>query len=420
MNAARLSLLALGLALLTLPALALDWPQWRGPNRDDVSKETGLLKTWPEKGPPLLWTCEDTGVGYAGFAVVGDRLYTMGAFGNVEKLFALDVGTGKKVWELEIGALLTNGWGDGPRGTPTVAGDRVYAIAGRGRLVCADAASGQQHWAVEMTKDLKGGQPGWGYTESPLVDGDLVLCTPGGSEGTIAALDRMTGKVVWRSEVKFGAHYSSIVPAQLGGIKQYVQLTRDGVFGVAAKDGKKLWHVAVGGCGTATIPTPIIHDGHVFVTSGYGDSKSALVKVTGDNGSCKAEIVWEGKQLINKHGGVVLVEGVLYGSPEGGRSSWLAVDFKSGEQLGLDKAKLGKGSLTYADGRLYLYSEDKGTCVLLEPDRKEWKEQGRFTIPRETKVPRKSGRIWTHPVVANGRLYLRDQDLLFCFDVKAQ
>jgi outer membrane protein assembly factor BamB len=384
-----------------------------------VSKETGLLKSWPKNGPPLLWTYSEAGVGYSGPAIVGNRLYVQAAIDGKECLLALDTTTGKRLWLTQVSPMWKNNYGDGPRGTPTIDGDRVYAINGQGDLICAEAATGKQVWLVSLKKDL-GGQmmSGWGYSESPLIDGDRVICTPGGSKGTLAALDKNTGKVIWRStDVKNASGYSSIIVAEVGGIRQYIQLTRNGVIGVAAKDGKLLWQDPLGGCGTAAIPTPVYHDGHVFATSGYGDSKAGLIKLTANGDGIKADEVYSGRTLVNKHGGVVLVDGVLYGSSESG-GPWVAMDFATGKKLGWEGRKLGGGSLTFADGRLYLYSQDDGTVVLLEPNPTEWKEAGRFKIPQQTKLNRQSGRIWTHPVVANGKLYLRDLDLIFCFDIR--
>lgn len=411
--------LALCLAALGMPARAADWPQWRGPNRDDASKETGLLKRWPGEGPKLLWVYSDAGIGYSGPAVVGERLYTQGALDGKDCLYALDVKSGQRLWNTPFSPEWKNGYGDGPRGTPTVDGDRVYAIDGQGELICADAASGKKLWQVGLKKDL-GGQmmSGWGYSESPLIDGDKVICTPGGDKGTLAALDKMTGKLIWRSSgAKNKAAYSSVIVGEVGGIRHYIQLTSEGLIGVSAKDGKLLWKSPIGGCSTATIPTPIFHDGYVFATSGYGNAKPGLVKLTAKDGGIEAEEVYSNRTLANKHGGVVLVDGVLYGNSEQG-GPWVAMDFLTGQKLGWEGRKLSRGSITYADGRLYLYGEDNGAVVLLEPDPKEWKEAGRFKIPQETKQPRQRGHIWTHPVVANGRLYLRDEDLIFCFDVK--
>jgi outer membrane protein assembly factor BamB len=180
---------------------AEDWPQWQGPDRTNVSKETGLLKTWPKDGPKLLWTFEKAGVGYSGPAVVGDRLYTMGGREDTSYVFAIDVKSGKEIWNCPIGKLFKNGYGDGPRSTPTVDGDFLYALDAQGELICVEIASGKKRWAVNLEKDLKGEMmSGWGYSESPLVDGDQVVCCPGGKEGTVAALDKKTGKVLWRSK----------------------------------------------------------------------------------------------------------------------------------------------------------------------------------------------------------------------------
>ena len=407
------------LVALTLPVSAADWPGWRGPDRNDVSKETGLLKSWPKEGPKLLWTCADAGVGYSGPAIVGNRIYCQGAFNDKDCLYALDASTGKEVWRLEIASQFTNGWGDGARGTPTVDGKQVYAITGNGELICA-TTDGKKVWQVSFKKDF-GGQlmSGWGYSESPLIDGDKVICTPGGDKGCLVALDKNTGKVIWRStEVMNKAGYSSVIVGETAGIRQYIQLTRDGVVGVDAKDGKLLWQSKLGAAGTAAIPTPIFYNDHVFVTSGYPDSKAGTIALTPKaGGGIEAKELYSERTLVNKHGGVLLLDGVLYGNSEPG-GPWVAMDFFTGKKLGWDGNKLGKGSITYADGRLYLYSEGNGTVVLLEPNPKEWKETGRFKLPKETTVPRKSGHIWTHPVVANGRLYLRDQDLIFCFDIK--
>jgi outer membrane protein assembly factor BamB len=416
----RLLFLLLCLSALALPAVAeaprFDWPQWRGPDRSDISKETGLLKDWPKDGPKLVWTCEDAGAGFSGPSVVGDRLFSMGADEQSEYVFALDVKNGKKVWSVAVGERLQNRWGDGPRCTPTADGGRVYALAGEGNLVCLDAAKGDKAWEKSLTRDLAGGLPGWGYCESPLVDGDKVVVTPGGAKGAIAALDKKTGDVLWQSKAfTDGAQYSSLVIGNAGGIRQYVQMTGSSVAGVAAADGRLLWQFACRNP-TAAVPTPVVRDDLVYSTSGY-DAGCRLLKVTRDgDGKEKAEEVYANRAMTNHHGGVVKVGDHLYGYSE--RGGWVCQDFKTGKVIWKED-KLGKGSLTCADGLLYLYSEDEGTCALIEASPDGWKEHGRFTIPRQTKLSRKSGQIWTHPVVANGRLYLRDQDLIFAFDVKA-
>jgi outer membrane protein assembly factor BamB len=422
-----------GLATLTWPLGAADWPQWRGPDRTGVSKETGLLKTWPKEGPKLRWTYTDAGVGYSGPAVVGDRLFTMGARGDTEYVYALDVTTGQPVWSSKVGPLFTfagNVWGDGPRSTPTVDGELLYALGGQGDLVCVETATGKERWRFNLLTDLggevmEGGppQPGYGYSESPLVDGNQLVCTPGGEKGTLAALDKKTGKVLWRSqELKDPAAYSSVVIAEVAGIRQYVQVTGKGVAGVAAKDGRLLWHHPNDNYDIAVCATPLVRDNHVYATAGYG-AGCDLVKLSPEGQGIKAEQVYVSRNrrnLKNQHGGVVLVGDHVYGYSD---RSWVCQDFKTGAVVWEENRRLRKGSLTCADGYLYCFSEDNGTVVLLQASPAGWKESGRFQIPQESKLRADSktstqSGIWTHPVVANGRLYLRDQELLFCYDIK--
>jgi outer membrane protein assembly factor BamB len=419
MKTRTLLIFAAYLCALALPVGAADWPQWRGPNRDGISKETGLLRSWPQNGPPLVWTYEDAGVGYSGPAVVGDRLFTLGGDGETEYVYALDIQAEKpkKVWSTEVAPLFKQGRGDGPRGNPTVDGDLLYAIGGQGELICVETATGQRRWHCNLRSEL-GGQmmSGWGYSESPLVDGDKVVCTPGGSQGTLAALDKKTGKVLWRSkDFTDAAGYSSLVVTNVGGIRQYVQMTGQSVAGVAVDDGRLLWRFERRSP-TAAIPTPIVHDNLVYVSSGYGTGCTLLRLNTVGNGVIQCEQVYANKNLVNHHGGVVLVGEYVYGYSDG--KGWVCQDLKSGKTVWEEKRKLGKGAVTYADGHLYCYSEDAGTLVLVEATPDGWKEDGRFKIPRETTVRKPQGKIWTHPVVANGRLYLRDQDLLFCYNIK--
>ncbi|MBY0522499.1 MAG: PQQ-like beta-propeller repeat protein [Gemmataceae bacterium] len=399
-----------------LSVQAADWPQWRGPERNDVSKETGLLKAWPKEGPKLLWTFENAGMGFAGPAIVGDRLYTMGGRDAKEFILALDAKTGKELWATEMGKVFVNGWGDGPRGTPTVDGDTIFALGGSGDLLCLNAADGKKRWHINLVADLGGDIPDWGYTESPLVDGDRLVVSPGGAKGTLVALDKNTGKELWRSKgLTDGAAYASIIVAEVGGVRQYVQMTASGVAAVRADTGKFLWNSDLARNDTAICPTPIFDAGHVYVSSGYG-AGCGLVKLTAANDKVTAEKVYGNKVMTNHHGGVLLLGGHLYGYSD--NKGWTCQEFKTGQSVWAERNKLGKGSLTCADGMLYLYSEGDGTCALVEATPMGWKETGRFRIPRETKLDRKAGQIWTHPVIANGRLYLRDQDLIFCFDVK--
>ncbi|HZY86611.1 MAG TPA: PQQ-binding-like beta-propeller repeat protein [Gemmataceae bacterium] len=412
----------LGCLLLAGPAPAADWPQWQGPDRNNVSKETGLLKTWPKGGPKLLWTFAEAGMGYSAPAVVGDRLYTMGATGGKDYLFALDVKTGQKVWAAPLGPMFEQDRGDGPRGTPTVDGDHVYVITGQGTLLCLKTADGTKVWSKDFRKDLSGAmQNRWGYSESPLVDGDKLVCTPGGRLGTVAAFDKKTGAPVWRCEgLKDNAAYSSLVVANFGGTRQYVLRTDASVAGVAAKDGKLLWRIARSGP-VAAIPTPVVFTDHVYVTSGYG-AGCALIHVTKDGDKFRADEVYANRNMTNHHGGVVLVDGHVYGYSDG--KGWVCQDVLKGNLVWQERSKLDKGSVTCADGQLYCYSEVDGTLVLVPATTAGWKEDGRLKLPRASTLERprsqRTKNVWTHPVVANGRLYLRDQDLIFCFDVKAQ
>jgi outer membrane protein assembly factor BamB len=414
--------------------LGADWPQWRGPDRTDVSKETGLAKSWPEKGPPLVWMVQGVGLGYSAPAVVADRLYIMGTRGTVEFVFALDTKDGREVWSTEVGPTLSwqgNNWGNGPRATPTVDGDRLYALGSQGELLCLETSTGKKAWGTNLFEKLggfvmdNGGKEkvGWGYCEGPLVDADKLVCTPGGPEGLLVALDKKTGQPVWRSkDVKSKAPYSSIIVAELGGIRHYIQMAEKGVVGVAADDGRLLWQSPRSN-DDLVIRTPIFHDNCVFAAEGLAGSSSGagsyLVQLTPEGTSIKADKLYGNKNMKNEMGGVVLADGYLYGYSDG--KGWICQEFKKNKgDITWSSKKLGKGSLTCADGCLYCFTEDDGTAALVEADPKRWKENGRFRLPQESKLRAPAGKIWTHPVVANGRLYLRDQELLFCYDVSGK
>ena len=409
-----LTFTALLIAAFTFEVRSEDWPQWGGPNRDHVSKESNLLQQWPEGGPKRIWLSKDAGLGYAGISVVEGRLYTMGARGGSEFLLALDVKDGKELWATEIAPTLKNGWGDGPRGTPTVHQGNVYALSGRGTLMAASAKDGKTVWKKTM-EELGGKVPGWGFTESPLVENGLVYCTPGGSKGALAALDAKTGAVKWQSQdfTVPESHYSSIVPADINGVRQLVQLTEKALVGIDAKTGKLLWKTDYPGR-TAVIPTPIVKGNKVYATAAYETGVSKLVEIDPQN---KVKEIYSNKSLVNHHGGVVLVQDHVYGFSESSRS-WVCQVFATGEQAWSDKS-LGKGAVTYAGGRLYCLAEEKGIVVLAEASPQAWKEHGRFNLEAKSEQRSPRGKIWTHPVIANGRLYLRDQELLSCYDVSA-
>ncbi|MDR3403983.1 MAG: PQQ-like beta-propeller repeat protein [Chthoniobacter sp.] len=412
-------LLALG-ALCAVTASAdnpaFDWPQFRGPNRDDISKETGLLQQWPAEGPTKIWSYTQAGQGYSGFAVVGGRLYTMGTRDGSEILICLDAIKGTELWTAKLGTILDNKWGDGPRGTPTVNGDRIYTLSGTGDLVAVQAKDGKELWRTTMDA-LGGKRPGWGYTESVLVDGNQVVCTPGGSKGAMAALDKMNGKVLWQSALwTDGAQYSSIVPAEINGQKQYVQRSMTNVVGIAAKDGALQWQVPYPGK-TAMIPTPIVKGNQVYIASGYGVGSLSFTVEPGNTPKMVFdETASTSKVMKNHHGGVILLGDKLYGYSDG--LGWTCQDFKTGALVWNEKVKLGKGAISYADGHFYCLEEGSGNVVLIDASPTGWNEKSRFKLDPQTTIRSPQGHIWTHPVISNGRMYLRDQDLIFCYAVK--
>ena len=408
MHILRLILLACAFATT---ASALDWPQWRGPDRNDLSQEKGLLKEWPPAGPKQVWIYKNAGVGYAGPAVVGGRLFTLGTRDGKEVLLALDAEKGAEQWVHPLSGILDNKWGDGPRGTPSVEAGKVYTLSGPGTLACVNAADGKEIWNTSMS-EVGGKVPTWGYTESPLVDGDQVVVTPGGEKGAIAAYDKATGKLRWQSkEFTDGAQYSSIVSATINGEKQYVQLTMQSIVGISAKDGALLWQHGFPGR-VAVIPTPIVRDNQVYVTAGY---KIGCIAIRIEPGN-KVTPVYQNKVMQNHHGGVILVGDYLYGHSDG--EGWVCQDWKTGELKWAEKNKLGKGAIGFADGMFYCVDESGGNVAMIEASPNGWSEKGRFKLDPQTTIRKPDGRIWTHPVIVNGKLYLRDQDLIYCYAVK--
>lgn len=408
-----LGLLGLALVshLLSSAHAAAEWKEWRGPGRRDHSPDTGLLQEWPAAGPRRLWVSDKAGLGYSGYSVANGRLYTLGLREEQEYLLAFNVADGAEVWATPSGTLYKNDWGNGPRATPTLDGQHVYAMGGKGVLTCADATTGKALWQKDLAKDLGGKIQSWGYTESVLLVGDLVICTPGGEQGTLAALKRDTGEVAWRTkDLTDAAQYASPILIELGGKSQIVQLVMKRFFGVAPDTGAVLWKQDWPGA-VAVIPTPIYHDGHVYITSGYKVG-CTLVKLGEDNSVTK---VYENKTMVNHHGGVVLVGDHLYGYSDG--AGWICQNFKTGEQVWASKA-LGKGAVHFADGQLYCLDENSGEVALVDASPKGWTEHGRFKIDPQTTKRSPQGRIWTHPVVVDGRLFLRDQEYLLCYDVK--
>lgn len=406
---------------ITTCSLADDWPHWRGPNRNDKSSETDLLERWPTGGPKQLWVNQKSGLGYSGFAIVKGRLFTLGLEDGKEFGLCLDADSGKELWRTNIGPQFQNSWGDGPRSTPSVSGDRVYFMTAAGHVACLKVGDGAEVWNVKMS-DFGGEVPTWGYAESPLVDGDQVVCTPGGKKNTIVALNKNTGKVIWKSEpitrvLDSGkktspavAHYSSILPVVHDGKKQYVQLTVLAVVGVDAATGKTLWQVPFPGR-VAVIPSPIYDEGSVYVTAGYG-AGSKLIKL-GDNNEWSE--TWFTKGMQNHHGTAIKVGDYFYGSSA---KAFACQSAEDGEPVWSER-RIKKGALSYADGLFYHVQENDGKVLLFaaSPEGKI-EARGSFILAPQSKRRNRKGAVWVHPVISNGKLYLRDQEFIHCYDIK--
>jgi outer membrane protein assembly factor BamB len=397
------------------PAGASDWPGWRGADRSGVSPETGLLKEWSGGGPKLVWEVKNVSEGYGTPSVAGGHVFLTANKGmDDEFIEALSAKDGSPVWSTKLGKVGNPNQRPpypGSRSTPTVDGDRVYALGSDGDLACLEAATGKVHWHKNLRADF-GGQPGaWAFAESPLVDGDSVVCTPGNPQAALVALNKKTGDVTWKAEVPGvkSAAYSSAVVAEAGGVKQYVQILANATVGVAAKDGKLLWRYDKL-TGNTNASTPIVHDGHVFISVGGSTPTPgcALLKLVPDG---TVQEVYQNKKLANHHGGIVLVGDSLYGTVQTGL---VCLDFKTGEEKWQNRS-VGKGSVAAADGRIYVRSEDSGDVALVEASPAGYKELGRLTQPDRSKK-----KAWPHPVIADGRLYLRDENVLLCYDVKGK
>ena len=382
-----------------------DWPQWRGPNRDGLSRETGLLSSWPAGGPPLVWKATGLGAGYSTVTVDGGRVFTLGTGRDIEYLIALDARTGKELWRARIGRRYENNRGDGPRGAPTVDGARVYALGGNGDLACVEAATGKVVWHVNLLSRFSAGNIGWGISESPLVLEDRVLVNAGGRGGSLVALSKKDGSTLWASESD-EAGYSSAVVADIRGVRQAVFFTGERVLGVRVDDGSVLWSYRRVSNRTANVATPIVRGNFVFVSSDYGTG-CALLEIQGDATGMTPREVYFHQDMKNHHSSSVLVDDTLFGFSS---SILTALDFTTGKVLWRDRS-VGKGSLVVADGRLYLFGEN-GVAGLAEATRAGYRESGRFELKTS------GSPTWSHPVVANAKLYLRDQDTLYCYDVK--
>ena len=435
-------------------AESYDWPQWQGTDRNAVSKQRGLLKEWTKDGPPLAWKIKGLGGGYSGPSIAAGRIFGMSKRGDDEVVWALSETDGKTLWVTRLGPAFPQRMpqgAEGPGCTPTVDGELLYVEGLGGDLACLQVRDGKVLWQHSLTRDFGGRAPMWSYRESPLVDGDKVICTPGGQDATLVALDKLTGKTIWKSKVPgsadgspgagpggpagpgrgpgrgtggrggsggSGAAYASAIAIDFEGQREYVQFTAKALVGVAASDGKFLWkYDRPANRMGINCSTPIYHDGIVFAASAYNAGGGAVKLSKDASGGIKAEEVYFSGKMQNHHGGMILTDGYLYGANGGNGGGFLAcLDFQTGKVLwdGRDSGehRPPKGSVALADGRLY-YRTEKGAMLLIEPNPKQYVERGRFEQPDRSESP-----AWTHPVIANGKLYVRDQDVLLCYDVK--
>ena len=393
------------------------WPQWRGPDRTGISSDTGLLTNWPQSGPPKVWSAAGLGAGFSSVAISAGRIFTMGDRSDGQYVIALDEATGKEQWAVRIGGRHVDEYG-GPRGTPTVDGALVYAIGTDGDVVCLDSATGRERWRKNMPNDFGGRMmSSWMYSESPLIDGDRVVVTPGGAKAGMVAMDKRTGKEIWRAAIpnSGGAGYSSIVISNGAGVKQYVQLMGRGLFSVRATDGWVMWHYGRVANGTANISTPVVRDNLVFASTGYGAGSVLLELAATPDGrvAARERYFLDGTELQNHHGGFVLINGVVYGGHGQSNGFPFALELESGRMMWTRARGAGTGSaaVTAADGHLYFRYQD-GTMALIEANPSAYTLKGSFTIPG-VRHP-----SWSHPVVAAGRLYLREQDALHVYNIK--
>jgi len=404
----------------TMSLKAQDWAQWRGENRHGIVKVPNFNLDWSEKKPTLLWTFRQAGEGFSAPAIVGTTLYCQGSADGGDFVFALDTKSGDLKWKQNLGTeyVQSDGHGNGPRGSITVDGDKLYLIRGGGQIHCLSATDGGILWQKDFKTDLDGKlQRHWGYSESPLVDGNHVICSPGGSQGTMAALDKNTGTIVWRSrEWTDEASYSSPIVVEVDGIRQYIQQSANWVAGVSAKDGKLLWRAPLSSARgqIPIIPTPLYHDNTIYITTMYIGCK--LIRLIRSGDTFKTEIVYDNRNMLNHHGGVVLLNGRIYGFTEG--MGFTCQNLSTGNIIWRESInEIIKGAVLAVNDRLLLLNERNGLLAVVAASPDGWKEFGRMEIPERSQISTTHNMVWTHPVIANDKLYVRDHDLLFCFDL---
>jgi outer membrane protein assembly factor BamB len=402
------AVLVLVAGAISAQAPAGDWPQWRGPERTGLSKETSLLRQWPASGPMAAWTATGLGAGYGSLAVSGDRVFVQGMRNSQSVVTALNRADGKVVWVRPLGQAGDNDRGPGPRSTPTVDGDRVYALSENGDLAALRVPDGSVVWQKNILKEFGGRNINWLISESPLVDGDRLIVTPGGRGAGIVALDKMSGKTIWTSRaLNDQAGYASPIVANVQGVRTIMTMTSEAGVGVRASDGMLMWRYTPAANNTANITSPVYADNKVFYSSAYGTG-GALLTLRAEGGTVSAQEAYFTRDLQNHHGGIVLVDGHLYGF---NNSILTCLEFATGKMRWRHRS-VGKGAVTYADGHLYILGENN-VVGLVEASPAAYVEKGRFEI-RDQGLP-----SWAHPVVSGGRLYLRNQGTLVTYNIRS-
>lgn len=412
-------------ALLPFSASANDWPQWRGPDRTGLSAEKGIIKSWETNPPKLLWNVEGAGRGFSSVSISEGILYTTGNFEGDQPgqgVSAFSIKDGKLLWQTTVTDFVPKHGYQGARSAPTVDGNQLYVTTSNGVIACLDT-TGKLVWSKDFKKEWDGKMmSGWGYSESPLVDGECVVCTPGGSDAFMVSLDKKTGATKWKTKIaqddlgskgKDGAGYGSIVISNGGGVKQYVQMTGRGVIGVRASDGRFLWNYNPVANSTANIPTPVVMDDHIFCSTGYGTG-SALLKLKAKGSGATAEEVYflKPKTLQNHHGGMVLVDGHIYCGHKHNGGDPICIELKTGEVKWGPEKGVGHGSacLTYVDGHL-IYRYQSGHVALVKATPEKYELKGSFMPAHQ------EAESWAHPVVSDGKLYLREQNHIMCYQL---
>jgi len=409
-------MLTLILVAATASISAADWPRFHGPNNDNVSPDTGLLKTWPEGGPSQIWEAAGIGEGYSTVAIVGDRIYTTGAIGKDCVITALTL-DGKIDWQEHNGTAWKGSY-PGTRSTPTISDGMLYHLSGNGNLICLKADSGEMVWTIDIMETFGGRNIMWGFSESLLVIDDTLICTPGGEDVSMVALNKNTGDVIWKCEgTEDRPGYSSPVLIDYEGLQQIVMPMSESIIGVRASDGELLWRYPHKVYTNQNITTPLFQDGYIII-SACGRQGTSSLKLTVDGDESSVEEHWINKTLDDKHGGLILVDNRLYGYAESQQRGepWMCIDFVTGETVfqcaPIDSSyKYRNGSVAYADGMFYLYTDD-GHMALVKPTDAGFELAGNLAIEEPGKR-----QTWAHPVVYGGRLYVRTGDKLGVYDV---